>query len=386
MNLLDQQEQIYFGEEHNMLRAQVRRFVETEIMPNGDAWEEAGMVPRETLRKMGELGFLGMRHDPEYGGGGMDALASMVLGEELGRSTYGGVTATVMVHTDMAAPHLDRYGTPEQKAKYLPRICTGELISAVAVTEPGGGSDVAGLRTRALRDGDHYVLNGAKMFITNGVHADVLFVAARTDPEAKGSQGISMFIVDRDTPGFSVGRELKKTGWLSSDTAELVFEDARVPAENLLGAENRGFYAIMDNFQNERLCIGAICTGEAAKAIELTLEWVRQREAFGANLWSLQAIRQKLAMLSARVAAARQLTLHAAWLDAQGKDCVREVSMVKAVSAELLQEVTYACVQFHGGMGFMRETPVERMSRDARVLPIGGGATEVMLEEIAKRL
>ncbi len=376
---------IYFSAEHDMLREQLRRFVEAEIKPHGEAWEAAGMVPREMLRHMGELGFLGIRYPEKYGGSAMDVFGSVVLAEELGRSTFSGVTATVTVHTDMASPHLFNAGSEAQIERYLPAIIKGETITAIAVTEAGGGSDVAGLRTRARRDGEDWVLDGTKMFITNGVHADLYLIAARTDPGSKGSRGISMFIVEKGTPGFSVGRQLDKTGWHCSDTAELVLEDCRVPGENLLGEENRGFYAVMKNFQIERLMIGATAMSEATTALEMTIDYVRERKAFGGRLIDQQVIRQRLAELQSRVEAGRQLTYHAAWLHAQGLDCVREMSMVKALCGELVNKVTYACVQFHGGMGFMRESTIERMARDSRVYPIGGGATEVMLEEVAKR-
>ena len=376
---------IYFSAEHDMLREQLRRFVEAEIKPHGEAWEAAGMVPREMLRHMGELGFLGIRYPEKYGGSAMDVFGSVVLAEELGRSTFSGVTATVTVHTDMASPHLFNAGSEAQIERYLPAIIKGETITAIAVTEAGGGSDVAGLRTRARRDGEDWVLDGTKMFITNGVHADLYLIAARTDPGSKGSRGISMFIVEKGTPGFSVGRQLEKTGWHCSDTAELVLEDCRVPGENLLGEENRGFYAVMKNFQIERLMIGATAMSEATTALEMTIDYVRERKAFGGRLIDQQVIRQRLAELQSRVEAGRQLTYHAAWLHAQGLDCVREMSMVKALCGELVNKVTYACVQFHGGMGFMRESTIERMARDSRVYPIGGGATEVMLEEVAKR-
>ncbi|MBI5911789.1 MAG: acyl-CoA dehydrogenase family protein [Betaproteobacteria bacterium] len=379
-------EAIYFDEQHRQFRDNLRRFVGQEVVPHAAPWEEAGMVPRALLRQMGELGFLGIRYAEEYGGSDLDTVYSVILAEELGRSTYGGFAATVMVHTDMASPHLANFGTPAQLARYLPAITRGEKICAIAVTEPDAGSDVAGIRTRAVRDGERWVLDGSKMFITNGVHGDLYFVGAKTDPAAKGSRGISIFIVEKGTPGFRVGRALKKSGWLCSDTAELVFENCRIPAENLLGQENKGFYQIMRNFQNERMVIGAAAMGEAARAIELTLAYVRQRRAFGATLWDKQAIRQRLAMRAAEVEAARQLVYHAAWLDAQGRDCVKEVSMVKALCGELVNEVLYDCQQFHGGFGYMRETAIERMVRDARVEAIGGGATEVMLEEVAKRL
>ena len=368
-----------------LLQESIRRFVEKEVTPKAGPWEAQGFVPREVLREMGRLGFLGLRYAEEFGGGGLDARATALLAEELGRSSFGGFAITVLVHTDMASPHLANAGSPAQIRRYLPKIVSGELISAVAVTEPDAGSDVKSIRTSARREGGEWVLKGAKMFITNGALADVYFVAAKTDPAA-GSKGISMFIVEKGAPGFSVGRRLDKMGWRSSDTAELVFDDCRIPAENLLGEENRGFYAIMKNFQNERIAIAAMATGEAAKAIELTLEYVKTRKAFGAPLWDKQAIRQRLSMLSARVEAGRQLVRHAASLDAAGRDCVKEVSMAKAYCAELLNDVVYDCLQFHGGFGYIKDSAIERMYRDARVQPLGGGATEVMLEEVAKRL
>ena len=377
---------LYFSEELNMLRDQIRRFIETDIVPNGDAWEEVGKVPRDVFAKMGALGFLGMRYPEKYGGADLDVMASVVLAEELGRCTFGGFSADVLVHTDMASPHLANVGTPEQLERWMPSITSGEKICAIAVTEAGSGSDVAGMRTRAVRDGNGWVINGTKMFITNGVHADLIFVAAKTDLEAKGSRGVTIFAVEKDALGFSVGKKLNKTGWLCSDTAELIFEDVRVTGDNILGEVNKGFYAIMKNFQNERTVMGAMAMGEAQKGIELTLEHVKNRPAFDGVLWDKQAIRHKLAERSAQVEAGRQLTYHAAWMDAHGMDCVKEVSMVKAYCGDLVNKVMYDCVQFHGGMGYMRETPVERMSRDARIQSIGGGATEVMLEEIAKRL
>ncbi|MFL5225609.1 MAG: acyl-CoA dehydrogenase family protein [Microvirga sp.] len=376
----------WFGPEHRMLRDQVRRFVEEEIKPRADAWEEQGFVPRDVLRRMGELGFFGIRYPAAFGGSEMDALGTVVLAEELGRSGYGGVAITVLVHTDMASVHVFNGGSEGQRARWMPGIIAGEVITAVAVTEPDAGSDVKGIRTTARRQPDGYVLNGTKLFITNGVHADLYCVAAKTGGERATSRGLTMFLVEKGTPGLSVGRTLDKHGWRSSDTAELHFDECRIPAENLLGEEGRGFYAIMRNFQNERLAIAAMALGEAQAAIELTLAWVRARRAFGATLWDKQAIRQKLATLAARIEAGRQLVYATAWRSARGADCIREVSMAKAYCGELVNEVMYACVQCHGGMGFMRGTAIERMARDARVQAIGGGATEVMLEEVAKRM
>ena len=378
-------ESIYLTEEHVALRDQVARFVAKEVEPHGEAWEEQGFVPREVLRKMGELGFFGITYPAEFGGSEADALTSLVFAEALSRSTFGGFIVTALVHSDMASPHLVNAGSRAQLEKYLPSIIRGECITAVAVTEPDAGSDVAGIRTRARIDGADWVLNGAKMFITNGVKADLYFVAAKTDPAAKGSRSISMFIVEKGAPGFRVGRALNKTGWLSSDTAELVFEDCRVPAGNLLGEENAGFYAVMKNFQRERIAAAAMAVGNALTSLRLTIEYVKNRKAFGSVLFDKQVIRQRLAMLEAKTHAARQFLYHCGWLAAQDRECVREVSMLKALTGELANEVVYTCQQFHGGMGYMRESAIERQARDARVLAIGGGATEVMLEEVAKR-
>lgn len=375
----------YFSGEHEQIRDSLRRFIDEQVRPHGDAWETQGMVPREVLRQMGSLGFLGMGYSPEYGGSGLDTLANVVLAEELGRSTYGGFEVTVLVHTDMASPHLHHAGNAEQKARWMPDIIAGRRICAVAMTEADAGSDLASMRTTARRSAGGWVLNGSKMFITNGVHGDLYFVAAKTGEAGRNHQ-ISMFAIEKGAPGFKVARPLHKTGWLSSDTAELHFEDCFVPEDQLIGEEHRGFYALVKNLQNERLVLGAMMVGAASQAIALTLDWVKQRKAFGATLWDKQGIRQRLAMRVAQVEAARALIYQTAWRDSRGETVVKEVSMIKALCGELVNDVTYDCVQFHGGMGFIRETAVERMARDARVQAIGGGATEVMLEEIAKRL
>ena len=376
----------YFNADHAMLRDSLRRFIAERVLPHADAWEEKGMVPRAVLREMGALGFLGIRYPEAYGGSALDTLSTVVLAEELGRSTYGGFAVTVLVHTDMASPHLHHAGSAAQLEKYLPAVIRGETIAAVAMTEPDAGSDLAGMRTTARRDGDQWVLNGAKTYITNGVHADIYMVAAKTGAAGTRNHQVSMFIVDKDTPGFAVARPLKKHGWLCSDTAELAFDNCRIPAANLLGEEHKGFYALMKNLQNERIVLGAQAMGEASRAIELTLDWVTQRRAFGGTLWDKQAIRHRLAMLAARVAAVQALIYNTAWRDAQGQTVTKEVSMIKALAGELVNEVMYDCLQFHGGFGYIRESAIERMARDARVQSIGGGATEVMLEEVAKRM
>jgi acyl-CoA dehydrogenase len=373
---------IYITPEHELLREQIARFIAREVEPHAQAWEDAGMTPREVLRKMGDAGLFGLMYSSEHGGAEADALTNLVFAEALSQSTFGGFIITVLVHTDMASPHLHHAGSAAQRDKYMPDVIAGRTITAVGITEPGAGSDVAGIRTSARRDGDHWVLNGTKMFITNGVHADLYFIAAKT---SDARHGMSMFIVEKGTPGFSVGRSLKKTGWLSSDTAELVLDNVRVPSHHLLGEENKGFYAVMKNFQTERIALAAMAVGHCTQALKMTLDFVRERQAFGAPLFEKQTIRQRLAMLDAKVHAARAFMYDCAWRVTQQQDVVQQVSMLKALTGELVNEVVQTCQQFHGGMGYMRETAIERLWRDARILAIGGGATEVMLDEVAKR-
>ena len=380
------QEPGFLSDELKMIREQVRRFVNERIIPFGEAWEEAGEIPRELFRDLGELGFLGMRHPVEYGGGGMGALSSVILGEELSRSGFGGVASALTVHSDMSISHIAHRGSHEQKSKYLPPACSGQKVGAVCVTEPHAGSDVAGMKTRAVRTADGWVINGSKTYITNGVYGDIYIVAAKTDPEAKGSRGISLFIVEKGNPGLKIARKFEKHGWRSSDTAELFFDDLKLPHDALLGEEGKGFYYIMSTFQNERLVVGALVSGTSARAIELTVDYVRQRQAFGKPLWDQQVVRNKIAWVTAKAAAVRALTYQCALMIDEGKDTVREVSMLKAFGAETLQEVVHTCLQLHGGAGYIIGTAVERMARDARILTIGGGATEVMLEEVAKRM
>lgn len=373
-------------EELLMIRSQVRRFVNEVIVPQAEVWEQVAEIPRSVFRDLGRLGFLGMRHPIEYGGGGLGAMSSAILGEELSRSSFGGVASAITVHSDMSIAHIAHRGTHEQKQRYLPAACAGEKIGAICVTEPDAGSDVAGLKTRAMRTADGWILNGAKTFITNGVYGDIYIVAARTDPEAKPSRGISLFIVEKDNPGLKIARKFDKHGWRASDTAELFLDDLQLSHDALLGEEGKGFYYIVSTFQNERLVAGAMSTGASVKAIELTVDYVRQRQAFGKSLWDQPVVRNKLAWVTSKTAAMRALVYQCAQMVDEGKDVVREVSMLKAFAAETLQQVVHTCLQLHGGTGYMTGTPIERMVRDARVLTIGGGATEVMLEEVAKRM
>ena len=377
---------IYLTPEHETLREQIARFIAREVEPHAQAWEDAGFTPREVLRKMGDAGLLGLMYSSDCGGAEADALTNLVFAEALSQSTFGGFIITVLVHTDMASPHLHHAGSAAQLAKYMPGVTTGKTITAVGITEPGAGSDVAGIRTTARREGNQWVLNGTKLFITNGVHADLYFIAAKTPNDAGSARhAMSMFIVEKGTPGFSVGRALKKTGWLSSDTAELVLDNVRLPADALLGEQGKGFYSVMKNFQTERIALAAMAVGHCTQALALTLDYVRTRQAFGGPLFDKQVIRQRIAMLDAKVRAARSFMYHCAWRVTQKQDVAQEVSMLKALTGELVNEVVSTCQQFHGGMGYMRETAIERLWRDARILAIGGGATEVMLDEVAKR-
>src|SRR6266852_800292 len=374
-----------FTDEHEMLRRTVRAFVEKEVAPQVDAWEEAGRIPREFWRRLGELGLLGLEFPVEYGGGGGDFLSSVVLGEEMARCRSGGVAFSVLVHTDMSSPWLTRYGTDAQKRRYLPGIVSGETVCALGITEPGTGSDMASITTRAVRDGDCYRLTGSKMFITNGVYGDLYFVAARVagrgeaegEPSNSISQGgknkrhhgISMFLVERDTPGFTVSRRLDKMGMRASDTAELSLQDCPVPALNLLGEEGRGFHQLAAGLQRERIMAAVLALSGAAQALEDTLAYVRERHAFGEPL-----------------AAERHLVYHAASLYTAGRDCVTEVSMAKLFATEVANRVAYQAVQLHGGYGYMSEFPVERFFRDVRLWTIASGTSEIMREIVAKRL
>ncbi len=324
----------------------------------------------------------------EYGGAGGDFLSSVVLGEEMARCRSGGVAFSVLVHTDMSSPWLTRFGTEAQKRRYLPGIVKGETVCALGITEPAAGSDMASLATRAVRDGDRFLLTGAKTFITNGVHGDLYFVAARTGPGTpdRRHDGISMFLVERGLPGFTVSRALDKMGMRASDTAELAFHDCPVPAENLLGVEGRGFQQLAAGLQRERIMAAVLALSGAAHALEDTVAHLRERQAFGAPLSDKQALRHTVADLATEVEAARQLVYHAAARYAAGEECVTEVSMAKLFATEVANRVAYQAVQLHGGYGYMREFPVERFFRDVRLWTIASGTSEIMREIIARRL
>ena len=373
----------YMTDELEAIYEQTVDFVAKEVTPQGDAWEDAGKVPREVLHQMGELGMFGLRVPEEHGGLGLGMLASATFSEAPGASTFAGFDVTVLVHTDMAGPHLINSGNDEQLAEWVPKMLAGEAIFSIGVSEPDAGSDVAGIRTTAVKDGDGWRINGRKMYITNAVYGDLTIVAARTDLENK--YGITMFLVPAGTEGFTVANKLDKHGWRCSDTAELILDDVWVSDEQVLGTVHRGFYETMKNFQNERMVLVGMGVGAAQAAIDMTNAYTQERKAFGGHLFDLGAIRQRMAMNQAKVDAVRASMYHAAWMHDAGQDNVKAMSGVKAWGCEVVNQVMYDCVQFHGGMGYMRESAIERMYRDARILPIGGGATEVMLEEVAKR-
>lgn len=374
----------YFNETHGMVRDTMRRFVSEAVKPHIDAWEEAGGFPREVYQQAGSLGLLGIGHPTEFGGSGeQDVFLKVAASEELMRSGSGGFVAS-LGSLDIGLPPVWRTGSDELKQRIVPQVLAGEKIIALAITEPSGGSDVANLKTRAVRDGDHYVVNGSKTFITSGARADYYTVAVRTGEAGFG--GVSLLLIEKGTPGFTVGRTLKKMGWWASDTAELFFQDCRVPAENLLGPENSGFFTIMANFQAERLSLAIMATMTAQLALEQCLAYVKERTTFGKPLSKHQVIRHKLAEMATQVNVAREYTYRCAARMQAGESAIAEVSMAKNFATSVSTMVTDEAVQIFGGMGYMRESLVERLYRDNRILSIGGGTHEIMNEIIAKQL
>lgn len=375
-----------FTHEHEMFRSLVRQFVADEIEPHVDHWEETESIPRSLFERMGELGLLGIEYPKQYGGADADVWMTVVLAEELARCRSGGAAFGVIVHTDMSSPWLARLGSDDQKKKYLPSITSGRKICALAITEPGAGSDMASIQTRAEQRGGDWIIDGAKTFITNGVSGDLYFVAARTRNTGPRHRRLSQFLVERGTPGLTVSRKLRKMGMWASETAELTFENVRVPSENLLGEEGRGFYQLAEGLQRERLLSAVLSVSAARQALDDTVEYLKARRAFEKPLSEFQALRHRIADMAANLEAARSLTYSAAEAFAQGGDCTAPVSMAKLFSTETANRVAYEAVQMHGGMGYMRELPIERFARDYRLWTIAAGTSEMMREIIAKRL
>ena len=370
--------------ERKQLRETVRRFTQAEIVPNLARWEAEGELPRELHEKAAALGLLGVGFAEHHGGSGGDLLDVVVLTEEiLQAGGSSGVLAGLFTH-GIALPHIVGSNNAEQIERFVKPTLAGEKIGSLAVTEPDGGSDVAALRTRAVRDGDHYVVNGAKTFITSAARADFVTTAVRTGADGYG--GISMLVIERDTPGFTVARKLDKMGWLCSDTAELSFVDARVPVANLVGEENSGFVQIMQQFQVERITLAVQAYATAQRCLDLTLEWVRNRSTFGRPLISRQLVQHRLVEMTQRIDLARTYCRDVAVRIEAGQEVVAQVSMAKNAAVEACKYVVDQAVQLHGGMGYLRESEVERHYRDSRILGIGGGADEIMAEVVAKRL
>jgi len=375
---------MYFTREHEQVRRAVREFVEKEINPYVDQWEEAECAPlHDIFRKMGALGYLGIRYDPAYGGEGLDYWYETVLLEELARIDCGGIPMAIAVQTNMATPAIAEFGSEYLKETYLKPAIQGDMVAAIAVTEPDAGSDVAAIRTTARREGDHYILNGSKTYITNGTQADFLTLLARTS-DAPGYHSFSLFVVPTDLAGFHVSRKLKKIGMRSSDTAELFFDDMRIPAENLIGTENEGFIHQMMQFQHERFSALPMAYVVTRKIIDETVDYLRKRVVFGKPLISKQVLRHRLAQWLAEAESLQQLTYHIVRMKMEKKDVTREVSMGKLLAGELITKVTDGCLQMFGGMGLMEEMKIARAFRDARLISIGGGANEIMCEIIAK--
>lgn len=371
-----------FTDEHEQLRESIRAFVLKELRPHAEEWEES-TFPDWVFRRMGELGLLGLSYPEQYGGQGGDYYCNLVLAEEIVHSNCGGLCMGVAVHTDMATPPVHIFGTEEQKQAYLVPAIRGEKISCLGITEPDAGSDVSGIKTRAVRDGDEWVINGSKTYITNGHRADFIVLVAKTDPDA-GYDGFTLFIVDMDAPGVIREEKLQKLGMHASDTALLAFQDVRVPDSAVLGEVGKGFYHIMWELQGERLIGAAGATASAQAVFDKTLQYATERQAFGRPIGKFQVIRHKFAEMATKIESSRQLTYTTAWRFANGEYPVREISMAKLYASRIACEVADECLQIHGGAGYMKEYGIERVWRDLRLNRIGAGTDEIMLDVIGR--
>ncbi|WP_445783303.1 acyl-CoA dehydrogenase family protein [Solibacillus sp. FSL W7-1436] len=375
-----------YTEEHEMFRKALRKMLDKEAYPYFEQWEKDRDIPREFWLKLGENGFLCPMVSEEYGGLALDFGYSAILTEELER-VGAGLASGISLHSDIVTPYIEAYGTTAQKEKWLPKSVTGEYISAIAMTEPGAGSDLAGIQTTAKKDGDYYILNGEKTFITNGIHADYVVVVCKTDPQASPAyKGVSLLIVERGTPGFKRGKKLDKIGMHSADTGELIFEDVRVPAENLLGEENRGFYYLMEKLQQERLIVAIETQIEAECCLKLTVDYVKDRKAFGSRIADFQNTQFKLAEMATEIDLGRTYVDSLIAKHIAGQDIVKEVSMAKWWISEMAKRVVSECLQLHGGYGYMEEYEIARRYRDIPVAAIYAGTTEIMKGIIAKQI
>jgi citronellyl-CoA dehydrogenase len=372
----------YFTEEHYLIRRTVTDFCKNEIAPFAAEWDDAGIFPRELFTKAGALGMFGIRIDPKWGGSGQDWWATAAYVESLRASDSGSVNMAFLVQSDMTIPVIQELGTDEQKGEFLPRAVKGVWIAALGISEPGGGSDVANIKTRARIEGDELIISGQKLWITNGTRCDFIVLAVRTGVE--GYKGVSLVLFPTHTKGFSVGKKLKKIGNLASDTAELFFDECRIPVRNILGQQDKGFYYIMENFQGERLVASLSAVAAMEKAVRYAIDYGRERKAFGAPVGSFQVWRHRFAEHLTAIEAGRQLTYHALDLVNRGKRAVREITMAKLYTSELSQKVAYDCMQIMGGFAYTTEYPIGRMWRDVRLNTIGAGTSEIMKEILAK--
>lgn len=373
---------MYFTEEHNLFRESLRSFLKKEVVPHIDNWEHEGKIDASIWKKMGEMGFLGIHYPETYGGSNLDFFYTVILQEELQRINSGGFAAAVWAHVYLSMTHLNAEGSEQVKQNYLAPSIAGEKLGCLCITEPSGGSDVASMRTTAVKEGDNYIINGSKTFITNGIYSDYLVVTAKTKPEL-GNKGISIFVMDRDTAGISATK-LDKLGWRASDTAEIAFDNVKVPAENLLGEENQGFTYIMQHFAIERLVMGINAHARAEFALEYTLNYMSERTAFGKELDKFQALRHRYVDIYADMEICKAYNYAVAARLDRGEYVVKEASISKLKSTKMADTVMYECMQFLGGYGYMEEYPLARMLRDSRLGPIGGGTSEILKEIIGK--
>lgn len=374
----------YFTEEHELFRKSFRDFLKKEVVPHIEKWEKTGTIERFIWEKFGEMGYFGLHYHEKYGGMGLDIFYTVIFLEELQKVNSGGFAAAMWAHSYLAMTHVAKEGDEQIKEKYLVPSISGEKIGCLCITEPFGGSDVAGMRSTAIKDGDHYVLNGSKTFITNGIYSDYLVVAAKTNPELKG-KGMSMFIIDRETPGITATK-LNKLGWRASDTAEIAFDNVKIPASNLMGEEGKGFPYIMQHFAFERLIMGINSHARSEYALDYALEYMSERVAFGKTIDSFQALRHKIAELASEVEMCKEFNYSVAKRLGEGEYVVKEASMSKLISTRIADDVIYQCLQFLGGYGYMEDYPLARLSRDSRLGPIGGGTSEILREIIAKMI
>ena len=373
---------LYFTEEHQLFRESLKDFLQKEVVPHIEKWEKSGTIERFIWKKMGDMGFFGINYPEAYGGLNLDFFYTVIFLEELQRINSGGFAAAMWAHAYLAMTHLNAEGSEEMKQKYLSASISGDMIGCLCITEPFGGSDVAGMRSTAEKKGDTYIINGSKTFITNGVYSDYLIVAAKTNP-SEGNRGISIFLVDRNTPGVSATK-LDKLGWRASDTGEIAFDNVEIPASNLMGEENKGFNYIMQHFASERLIMGINAHARAEFALEYAMQYMSERTAFGTTIDRFQALRHKLADCYTEMEICKQFNYITAYRFNKGEYVVKEATMSKLQSTKMADEVIYQCLQFLGGYGYMEEYPLARLLRDSRLGPIGGGTSEILREIIAK--